>query len=126
MRPIEINGETYQIYPNQRSFIAVYNETHRAHFNEDLFRRDVSDIIECLKNIILSAQRDQFFKIEVTGFKEITSYAEVQERLRELESNSNNKRKRFNEYDYINLKPSSVMLLEVFYHLDWSALGNSL
>lgn len=118
MRPIEINGESYQIYPNQRSFIAVYNETHRAHFNEDLFRRDVSDIIECLKNIILSAQRDQFFKIEVTGFREITSYAEVQERLRELESNSNNKRKRFNEYDYINLKPSSVMLLEVFYHLE--------
>lgn len=118
MRPLEWNGECYQMYPNQRSMIAVYNETHRAPFNDDLFKRDVNDIISCLKNIILSAQRDEFFKIQVTGFREITSYAEVQERLRALESNSNNKRKRFNEYEYINLKPSSVMLLEVLYHLE--------
>ena len=118
MRPLEWDGKCYQMYPNQRSMIAVYNETHRAPFNDDLFKRDVNDIISCLKNIILSAQRDEFFKIQVTGFREITSYAEVQERLRALESNSNNKRKRFNEYEYINLKPSSVMLLEVLYHLE--------
>lgn len=118
MQPIEMNGKVYNVSPDQRSMLAVYNDIYRAPFNDDLFKRDVNDIIRCLKNIILSAQRSEFFTIKVTGFREITSYTEVQERLRELESNSNNKRKRFNEYEYINLKPSSVMLLEVFYHLE--------
>ena len=118
MKPLIIDGVEYQMSPNQRSMISIYNETHRAHFNDTLFERDTNDIIRCVKNIILSAQRDQFFTIKVTGFKEIWSYREIQERLREIESHSNNKRKKFNEYDYINLKPSSVMLLEVQYHLE--------
>lgn len=103
---------------NQRAAIAAYNQQYRTPFNKELFKRDDNEIIEYLKKVILSAQRDQFFVIKVTGFNVIDDYAEIQRRLREVEDKSNNKRKKFNEYDYINLKDSDVKLLEVFYHLE--------
>ena len=103
---------------NQKEWIANYNEQYRTPFNKDLFKRDDNEIIEYLKKVILSAQRDQFFVIKVTGFNVIDDYVEIQRRLRDVEAKSNNKRKKFNEYDYINLKDSDVRLLEVFYHLE--------
>lgn len=115
---IERNGLTYSFPPNQLAMLAEYTKAVNRPFNKELFKRDENDIIRCLKNIIISAQRNQFFTIQVTGFREIRDYDEIQERLREIESYSNNKRKKFNPYDYINLKDSDVMLLEVFYHLE--------
>ena len=56
---------------NQSQRVYEYNDTHRPKFNEELFVRHDDDIINALKNIILSIQRDSTFTIKVTDFEVI-------------------------------------------------------
>ena len=61
---------------NQSQRVYGYNDTHRPKFNEELFVRHDDDIINALKNIILSIQRDSTFTIKVTDFEVIDDYVE--------------------------------------------------
>ena len=56
---------------SQKEFIAAYNNEYREQFNPVLFTRNDDSIIEHLKEVILSAQRDKFFTIKVKGFRVI-------------------------------------------------------
>lgn len=108
---------------NQAHFISQYNEQHREKFNPILFQRDENKIIEELKKIILSCQRDKFFVIKVLGFTVIEDYAEINKTLYEYESKYGLKNKNKakgnkdseNVYEYINLKDSDIKLLIVKY-----------
>src|SRR5574343_519547 len=82
---------------NQKEFIAAYNNEYREQFNPVLFTRNDDSIIEHLKEVILSAQRDKFFTIKVKGFRVIEDYREI---------------------DNIDLKDSEIKLLEVDYNLE--------
>ena len=61
----------------QDELIAKFNDEKRPKFNPIFFHRDEMDIVEELKKVILSAQRDKFFTIKVESFRVISDYAEV-------------------------------------------------
>lgn len=108
----------------QNELLYKYNDTHREKFNKELFMRDENEIIEGLKNIILSCQRSRSFIIKVLSFRVIEDYNEVNRYLYEYEENKNktkNKnskvKRKENIYEYINLKDSDIKLLIVRYYL---------
>ena len=116
--------------------LSKYSKTHREPFNEELFVRSEYDIIEDVKKIILSVASpsnvntngEKMF-IGINYFRTIDDYREVQNVLYELESKEKRRNKRidYNIHDYINLKDSDIILLEVNYHLEvnGNALDNS-
>lgn len=102
----------------QDEIIANFNADNRPKFNPIFFHRDEMDIVEELKKVILSAQRDKFFTIKVEGFRVIKDYAEIQKTLYNYEElYSKNKRAKENIYSYINLRDSDIILLEVSYFI---------
>jgi hypothetical protein len=110
---------------NIRKFLADYSAAYREPFNQALFVRSEEEIITLLKNVILSIcnkdnDLDTRFVIRVTHFRVIDDYRQVKEILYNLESDKNrrNKRIEYNIHDYINLKDSCVILLEVGYHVE--------
>ena len=109
---------------NMRKFIADYSNNNRDPFNEELFIRSEYDIIEQVKNIILSVcngpENSGQIYIGVNYFNVIDDYRKVRDILSELESKEkrHNKRIDYNIHDYINLKDSDVILLEVNYHIE--------
>jgi hypothetical protein len=110
-----------------RETLAKYSESHRKQFNDNLFVRSEYDIIEDIKKIIMSVasptnineNAEQVF-IGVNYFRVIDDYREVSKIVYDLESDANrrNKRIEYNIHDYINLKDSDIILLEVNYHLE--------
>jgi len=110
---------------NIRKFLADYSDKNREPFNQALFVRSEYEIIDTLKNVILSIcnrddDPDARFIIKVNYFRIIDDYRKVKEILYELESDSKRRNKRidYNIHDYINLKDSYVILLEVNYHVE--------
>ena len=107
-----------------RQFLAQYSENNREPFNEALFVRSEDDIIESLKKVILSiTNRDNFpsrFVIRANYFNVIKDYNKVKEILFDLETKAKRRNKRidYNIHEYINLKDSDVILLEVNYHIE--------
>lgn len=110
-----------------RQVLADYSKTHRDSFNDELFVRSEYDIIEDIKKVILSVaspsnvntEGKQLF-IGINYFKVIDDYRETRQIVYELETDANrrNKRIEYNIHDYINLKDSDIILLEVNYHLE--------
>jgi len=104
--------------PSQRELLHKYSELYRPDFNPRYFNRDNNAIINALRNVILSTQRKSNFLIQVTSFNVIEDYNEIINRLRAYEEEHSKKKEKFdNPYDYINLKPSAYILIEVIYHL---------
>lgn len=107
-----------------KKFLANYSQNHREPFNEALFVRSEYDIIEDVKKVIMSVATDTAnncqLVIGVNYFRVIDDYREVKRILSDLESEGKrrNKRIEYNIHDYINLKESDVILLEVNYHLE--------
>lgn len=103
---------------NQREFIRRFNDKHRDKFNPDLFIHTDDDIIEELKKVILSCQRDRVFTIRVEKFTVVRQYAEIQQILRDYEAKRlRNKPNEENRYNYISLKDSDIQLLIVDYFI---------
>lgn len=105
---------------SQKDFIYKYNDSTRAKFNPKLFERDENLIIEELKKIILSCQRNQKFTIKVESFEVIEDYAEILDNLSKYEGNliKNSKKKKINQYEFISLKDSDFKLLKVNYFIN--------
>lgn len=107
------------MYKNQREFIRDFNDKHREKFNPELFERSDDQIIDELKQIILSCQRNRVFTIRVEKFTLVKDYAEIRKILREYEAKRlKNKPNEINRYDYIMLKDSDVQLLIVDYYIE--------
>lgn len=94
---------------NQAKFIADYNERSRPKFNDKFFQKSDDDIIEDLKDVILSCQRDKFYTIRVEKFEVIDDYAEIQRLLTGEETPT------------ISIKDSDLKILKVTYY---TAIGN--
>lgn len=104
---------------NQYELLQIYNKENRETFNPALFQRSTDSIIEELKNVILSCQRDGYFKIRVESFEVVEDFEAIQrllfeyeEKLGKIKSN-----KKENVYKYINLKDSDIKLLIVNYYI---------
>ena len=86
---------------NQLEFIAYYNRTNRKPFNPELFKRDDQKIMDELKKVILSCQRNRIFTLQVKKFEEIDNYSEIQSILYDIEQKRNEKgtKKKENPYE---------------------------
>lgn len=116
---MNVNREV--IEPNQYSFIREYNDKNRPQFNPELFNRSDDAIIEVLKKVILSIERDRYFVIKVMSFSVVDDYQQIRILLREQEkfkSKNKNKQKIDDKYNYIPLKDSDIRLLIVDYYLE--------
>lgn len=122
---------------NQSQRIYDYNNLTRPKFNQELFVRHDDDIINAIKNIILSVQRDSTFTIKVLGFEIIENYDDINHILWQYEDSIINKKsrkeedpekeskkkstpkksKKDNQWEFINLKDSDIKLLKVDYLL---------
>ncbi len=103
---------------HQGQILHNYNNEYREKFNEELFVRSDDDIIEELKKVILSCQRDKFFTLRVDSFTIVEDYDEINSILFKYDEQFKNKNKRKeNQYQYINLKDSDVKLLIVRYYI---------
>lgn len=102
----------------QSQFMRHYNETHREEFNPEFFVRSNKDIMNCMKKVILSCERDKYFTLKVLDMKEIYSYEEIMNLLKDHTDRRRRKNnKSENPYDYINIKNSDIMLLQVKYFI---------
>lgn len=105
---------------NQKELIASFNKENRERFNQFLFDRDEMEIVEEIKKVILSSQRDGLFTVKVESFKVIEDYAEINRLMfdyNEKYKSKNKNRRKENIYDFINLKDSDVRLLIVRYYI---------
>lgn len=87
-------------------------------YTEQLFQRSDTKTIAFIEQVIKSCERDKFFTIKVESFRVIDSVAEINDTLRYIEDVAGNKRVSINKYDYINLKASEIIMLEVNYYLE--------
>lgn len=125
----------------QSEAIYRFNDHARPKFNDELFTRSDDDIINALKNVILSCERDSTFTIKVLDFEVIEGYDEINYILYKYQSaiinkknpqeeiengtepteiqnnNSSSKKKKDNQFDYINLKDSDIKLIKVTYFI---------
>lgn len=104
--------------PHIGKFMHDFNDKHREKFNEYWFKRNDDDLIEGMKQVILSCERDKYFILKVLGFEVIKDYEEINRILYNYyASKTKNGRKVDNEFEYINLKDSDIMLLKVRYYV---------
>lgn len=107
---------------NQRELVANFIDSRDLKFNPELFTRSDDEIIEELKNTILSCRRkNEYFEIDVLDFKVVDDYDEINRILFEYYDNgAHNKsksKKKDNPYEYINLNDSEIRLLIVNYYI---------
>lgn len=132
---------------SQREFIHSYNKNNRSEFNESLFVRTDDELIEAMKDIIYSCERDAVFTIKVINFEVIDSYDDINHILWEYEDYIINKGKKIaetdaskttkkktsthsakkdNQFAYINLKRSDLKLIKVTYFIQINEKKNGL
>ena len=105
-------------YLTQAQFIRQYNDKTREEFNEEFFTRSNQEIMNALKKVILSCERDKYFTLKVLDMKEIYSYEEIINLLKQHEDKKKKKNsKNENQYDYINIRDNSYMMLQVKYFI---------
>lgn len=112
----------------QREFIHKFNDENRPKFNPELFRRSDDELIQALKNVIYSCERESSFTIKVTNFQVIDDYDDVNHILWDYEDSIINKGKKSedttknfkskdNPYNFINLKDSDFKIIKVDYFI---------
>lgn len=107
----------------QAELIYRYNYDNRPKFNKEIFTRSEDDIINAIKDVILSCQRDSTFTIKVESFEIIDNYDDINHILWQYEANtlnkdsSSSKSTSNNQYEYINLKDTDIKLLKVNYFI---------
>ena len=100
----------------QDQFIHDYNDQNREKFNPLFFKRDNKDIMEDVKKVILSCEKDRYFTLKVLEMNEIYDYETIYNMLRVYEAGRRKKNSKIdNKYNYIDIKDSDIMLLEVKY-----------
>ena len=141
---------------NQSEYIYKYNDKYRPKFNHKLFDRSDNDLIEAIKSIVYSCERDKTFKIKVIGFEVIDGYDDVNHMLWEYHEYVINKskakaaedkkktkvinvassksskpkrvatKKKDNPFAYINLKDSNLLLIKITYYIEINEKKNGL
>ena len=110
-----------QMFKNQRELLAYHSNNYRDNFNPQLFNRSTEEIVEAVKKVILSiCSEGTYFSIRVLKFETIEDYSTIKMILHDYgeDNKSRNKNKSGdNMYDFIDIKPSTFILLMVTYEL---------
>ena len=113
--------------PSVDEFMYKFNKDNREQFNDYWFQRNDEDLIEGMKQVILSCQRDKYFVLKVLNFETIRDYNEINRTLYEYySSKTKNGKKIDNNYEYINLRDSDIMLLKVIYYVKLNVPDNKI
>ena len=113
--------------PNIFKFMHDYNDRTREHFNRYWFERNDDDLVEGMKQVILSCERDKYFVLKVIGFEVIKDYEEINKMLYDYyNSKTKNGKKVDNDFEYINLRDSDIMLLKVRYYIKLNVPDNKI
>lgn len=108
---------------NQSQFMREFNETHREEFNPQLFERDNTEIVEAIKQVVESCQRDKYYTLKLLSFKAIYDYEEIYNTLRDHEEKRKKKNdKSPNSYDFINIRDTDMILVK----LEWLVRHNGI
>ena len=93
-----------------------FNDTHREHFNDDLFKRENEDIIKSIYNVVKSCEQDKCFTLKLLKFEVIEDYEAIYNALRNHEERRRRKNdKTENLYDFINIKDTDMMLIRIIW-----------
>ena len=124
----------------QRDFINRYNNQNRPKFNKGFFVRTDDKLIEAMRHIIYSCERDNIFTIKVLEFQVIDDYDDVNHILWQYEESILNKggkstqdssskkrnKKKDNQFSYLNLKDSDLKVIRVLYYIKINEKKNGL
>ena len=109
------------MYIDQAQFMRQFNETHREEFNPELFERNNEEIVEAIKSVVMSCQRDKYYTLKLLSFKAIYRYEEIYNTLREHEAKRKRKNSKIdNIYDFINIRDTDMILIK----LEWLVRHN--
>lgn len=104
--------------PKALALVHDFNDKYRLKFNPALFAESDEGIIDEVKKVILSCQRNTFFTIRVDGFEVIENYSDIMQTLFRYEEQFGYKNKsKDNVYSFINLKDTDMRLLVVHYYI---------
>ena len=99
---------------DQAQFMRQFNETHREEFNPELFERDNEEIVEAIRQVVYSCQRDKYYTLKVLSFEAIYDYEEIYNTLRNYEEKQKKKNSKVeNSYDFINIRDTDIILIRV-------------
>lgn len=100
----------------QAQFMRQFNETHREQFNPDLFKRDNDEIVEAIREVVTSCQRDKYYTLKLLSFTPIYDYEEIYNTLREHDERRKKKNdKSPNVYDFINIRDTDMILIKIIW-----------
>lgn len=101
---------------NQNKFIREFNETHREQFNPELFKRDNEEIVNSIREVLTSCQRDKYYTLKLLSFEPIYDYERIYNTLREHDEKRKKKNdKSPNIYDFINIRDTDMILIKVIW-----------
>lgn len=99
---------------NQAEFSRRFNETHREEFNPDLFKRDNQELVDSIRLVVESIQRDKYFTLKLLSFETIWDYEAIYDTLRRhTEGRRRKNDKNENSFNYIDIKDSDIILCRV-------------
>src|SRR5574344_238787 len=100
----------------QAQYMRLYNQSHREEFNPIFFQRSNQDIMNCMKKVIMSCEKDKYFTLKVMEMREVYDYEEIINLLKDHDDKKRKKNSKVeNPYDYIDINDSDIMLLVVKY-----------
>lgn len=104
---------------DQAEWIYQFGQKTREEFNPALFQRSNEKMVAMVSSVIKSCERDRYFTLIVQSIRPIYDYNEILETLRLHEENRHSKKnaKFDNQYNYIQLNDSDIILLEVKYYI---------
>lgn len=104
--------------PHIKQFIRNITNTSILPFNDSWFERSDEKAIKSLQDIILACERDRYFTLKVLSFRVVEDYEEIQRLLyNKYDNKTKNGKLQDNDYNYISLKDSSIMILVVNYYI---------
>ena len=108
---------------DQAKFMREFNETHREEFNPLLFERSNEEIVEAIRAVVQSCERDKYYTLKLLSFDVIYDYEEIYNILREHEQRRKKKNdKEANSYDFINIRDTDMTLVR----LNWLVRHNGI
>ncbi len=125
----------------QRELIHEYNEKYRPAFNDQFFNRTDDDLINAIRYVVYSCERNSNFTIKIQSFEVIENYDDVNHILWEYEdaiinknskssdskkSSNSNSKKKDNPFAYINLKSSALKIIKIEYFIQINEKKNGL
>lgn len=123
---------------NQREFIHQYNDTNRPKFNSKLFVRSDDELVNAIRDVVYSCEREQSFIIKILNFEVIDNYDDINHILWSYEDSIINKGKKVSEkknttnskkvnpFAYINLRDSDLKLIKITYFIQINEKKNGL